>query len=173
MNGPTRDEVNAKIKANEAEVIAHLTRIDGRIDALASKTETEAAKVMTELHKGKIETLKWVIGLIVAFQAFSIYLYKDVNGQVNLLANQVNTLTEKVSRLDVKINQLDVKIDQVGAKVAQLDVKVDAFDTRFSRLEPMLDQLEAKVERIGYGVNVVLGRAGKHPASSSQSPPKR
>lgn len=66
MNTPSREELDAKLAANKAEVEARLANFDTSIKTGFAELRAEMAKQTAEMHKGTADLIKWAIGLGIA-----------------------------------------------------------------------------------------------------------
>jgi hypothetical protein len=60
MNGPTRDEMNARFAAACAENATQNAKLDAKMD-----------RMMAEMHKALADQLKWTVGLVCLIVALS------------------------------------------------------------------------------------------------------
>jgi predicted amino acid dehydrogenase len=61
VNGPSREELNAKVAANAADTAAQIARLEGKMD-----------RMMAEMHKALADNLKWTVGLVCVIIALSM-----------------------------------------------------------------------------------------------------
>jgi predicted transcriptional regulator YheO len=75
MNGPSREELNAKVAASAAETAVQIAKLDGKMDRMMAemhKSMAEMHKSMTDMHKAISDNLKWAIGLVCMVIALSM-----------------------------------------------------------------------------------------------------
>jgi uncharacterized protein YlxW (UPF0749 family) len=128
MNGLTREEMQATIRANDAEMAA-------RLGSLESKIEVGLGNVLTEMHKGRADTLKWMIGVVVAMQAVNLYLHRDLTNQITHLNSQAMVLNVQVTQLTAQVTQLSARVDQLDARLTKIGRILDRSKSGTSTLK--------------------------------------
>jgi hypothetical protein len=70
VNGPSREELNAKVAANAADNAAQIAKLESQMDRMM----VEMHKAMAEMHKALADNLKWTVGLVCLIIALSMSL---------------------------------------------------------------------------------------------------
>lgn len=68
MNGPSREEMNAKIAAASAENAAQIAKLDAKLDRIMAEMHTALA----QMRLAMAEQLKWTVGLVCLIVALSM-----------------------------------------------------------------------------------------------------
>jgi len=71
MNGPSREEMHAKIAAASAETTAQIVKLDSKMDRMIAEMHRALAEARAETHKALADQLKWIVGLLCLMIALS------------------------------------------------------------------------------------------------------